>query len=103
VDTGIHQKGWTPERALELMRSVKGGIFTEDFLRSEIERYIAWPGQALGYKVGGLKIQELRARAEKKVGAKFDIREFHDAVLRNGALPLDLLEQQIERYIAAKQ
>jgi uncharacterized protein (DUF885 family) len=65
-----------------------------------VDRYISWPGQAVAYKVGGLKIEELRARAEKELGAKFDVRDFHDVVLRNGSLPLDLLEDQVNTYIA---
>jgi len=65
----------------------------------EIDRYIAWPGQALSYKMGELKITELRRLAERKLGARFDIREFHDAVLRNGALPLEMLEEQVQAYI----
>ncbi len=91
VDTGIHAFGWTREQAIEYLGDV-----------SEVERYIAWPGQALAYKMGQLKILELKAKARERLGGKFDIREFHDAVLRNGALPLDLLEAQVERYIAAQ-
>ncbi len=90
VDTGIHAFGWTREQAIEYLGDV-----------SEVERYIAWPGQALAYKMGQLKILELKAKARERLGGKFDIREFHDAVLRNGALPLDLLETQVERYIAS--
>ena len=92
VDTGIHAFGWTREQAIEYLGDV-----------SEVERYIAWPGQALAYKIGQLKILELKAKARRRLGAGFDVREFHDAVLRNGALPLDLLEAQVERYIAAKR
>ena len=69
----------------------------------EIDRYIAWPGQALAYKVGQLKIRELRQRAEKELGPKFDVREFHAQVLMTGALPLSILEQKIDRWIAAKK
>jgi uncharacterized protein (DUF885 family) len=67
----------------------------------EIDRYISWPGQALAYKMGQLKIVELRQRAEKDLGPKFDVRDFHDVVLREGALPLELLEEQVGKYIAA--
>jgi uncharacterized protein (DUF885 family) len=103
VDTGIHQMRWSREQSLDLMRVAKGGFITEEFLRIEVDRYIAVPGQALSYKIGALKIQELRARAEKELGGKFNIREFHDVVLRNGPLPLDLLERQIGRYIASNR
>ena len=68
---------------------------------AEIDRYIAWPGQALAYKVGQLKITGLRRKAERELGARFDIRDFHDAVLKNGTLPLDMLEEQVEAYIAS--
>lgn len=92
VDTGIHAFGWSRERAIEYLGDV-----------SEVERYIAWPGQALAYKIGQLKILELKAEARRRLGAEFDVREFHDAVLRNGALPLDLLEAQVKRYAASKR
>jgi len=98
VDTGIHAKGWTREQAINYMVSV-GADPSRDFLASEVDRYIAWPGQALGYKVGQLKILELRALAEKELGPKFDIRAFHDVVLRNGSIPLDLLEEQVRTWI----
>jgi len=100
VDTGIHTKRWTREQAIAYMRD-KTGIGEKE-VRSEIERYIVMPGQACAYKVGMLKIQELRARAEKELGEKFDQREFHDAVLKNGALPLEILEEQVNNYIRQK-
>jgi uncharacterized protein (DUF885 family) len=99
VDTGIHAKGWSREQAIDYMVSV-GADASRDFITSEVERYIAWPGQALGYKVGQLKILELRALAQKELGPKFDIRDFHDVVLRNGTIPLDILETQVRDWIA---
>jgi uncharacterized protein (DUF885 family) len=99
VDTGIHAKGWTREQAITYMVSV-GADPSRDFIASEVDRYIAWPGQALGYRVGQLKILELRALAEKELGPKFDIRAFHDVVLRNGTIPLDILEEQVRDWIA---
>src|SRR5437773_9217568 len=101
VDTGIHAKRWTRERAIAYMRE-KTGMGDKE-VKSEIERYIVAPGQACAYKVGMLKIQELRARAQKELGEKFDQREFHDAVLKNGALPLEILEEQINEYIQSKR
>jgi uncharacterized protein (DUF885 family) len=99
VDTGIHAKGWSREQAIEYMVSA-GADASRDFITSEVERYIAWPGQALAYKVGQLKILELRALAQKELGTKFDIRDFHDVVLRNGTIPLDTLEFQVKEWIA---
>jgi uncharacterized protein (DUF885 family) len=99
VDTGIHTKGWTRDQAIDYMVSV-GADASRDFIASEVDRYIAWPGQALAYKVGQLKILELRTLAEKELGPKFDIRDFHDVVLRNGTIPLDILEGQVRAWIA---
>jgi uncharacterized protein (DUF885 family) len=99
VDTGIHAKGWSREQAIDYMVSA-GADPSRDFIASEVDRYIAWPGQALGYKVGQLKILELRELAQKELGAKFDIRDFHDVVLRNGTIPLDTLETQVREWIA---
>ena len=101
VDTGIRAKRWTREQAIAFMRE-KTGIGEKE-VKSEIERYIVAPGQACAYKIGMLKIQELRARAEKELGEKFDQREFHDAVLKNGALPLEILEEQVNEYIQQKK
>jgi len=103
VDTGIHAMGWTRERAIQTMTPARGGWINDDFLTSEVDRYIAYPGQALAYKIGGLKIQELRRKSETALGTKFDIREFHDVVLRNGALPLEILEEEVDRYLAVKK
>jgi uncharacterized protein (DUF885 family) len=94
VDTGMHVMGWSRERARAYFK-----LHVPAQSLAEIDRYIAWPGQALAYKVGQLKIQELRQRAEKELGPRFDVRDFHDVVLRNGRLPLDLLEEQVTAYI----
>jgi uncharacterized protein (DUF885 family) len=100
VDTGIHALGWNREKAVQTMMVAQGGWITEDFLRSEVDRYIANPAQALAYKIGGLKMEELRRKSEKALGSRFDVREFHDVVLRNGALPLDILEEEVDAWIA---
>jgi uncharacterized protein (DUF885 family) len=99
TDTGLHYYGWTREQAVATMSKSKGGWINDEVVSSEVDRYIAIPGQALAYKVGELKIKELRARAESKLGPKFDIREFHDVVLRNGSLPLTLLEREVDRWL----
>ena len=101
VDTGIHAKGWTREQAIKY--SLENEAESEDDIISEIERYMANPGQALSYKIGQLKIRELRARATEALGDKFDIREFHNQVLETGCIPLQLLEQKIDRWIAANK
>jgi len=101
VDTGIHAKRWTREQAIAYMRE-KTGMGDKE-VKSEIERYIVAPGQACAYKIGMLKIQELRARTQNELGEKFDQREFHDAVLKNGALPLEILEEQVNDYIQRKK
>jgi uncharacterized protein (DUF885 family) len=97
VDTGIHAKRWPREQAIAYMRDKTG--MGEKEVTAEIERYIVNPGQACAYKVGMLKIQELRKRAQTELGAKFDQRQFHDVVLKNGALPLEILEEQVTNYI----
>jgi uncharacterized protein (DUF885 family) len=97
VDTGIHHSKWTREQAIKYMSETTG--FADSDVESEIERYIVWPGQALAYKVGMLKILELRQQAKEQLADKFDIRQFHKAVLENGSLPLTMLEQQINVYI----
>jgi uncharacterized protein (DUF885 family) len=102
VDTGLHAFGWTRQQAVDYLASHTALSLHE--VGTEIDRYISWPGQALGYKMGELKIRELRARAEKELGPRFDIRAFHDAVLRNGPVPLPVLETEIDAFIAhAKQ
>jgi uncharacterized protein (DUF885 family) len=101
VDTGLHSKGWTREQVIDYMKANSATNDTESV--SETERYIAIPGQALAYKIGELKIKQLRARAEQALGAKFDIREFHAEVLRDGSVPLEVLEAKIDRWIAEKK
>src|SRR6059036_1393740 len=101
VDTGIHSKRWSREQGIAYMRD-KTGMGDKE-VKSEIERYIVAPGQACAYKVGMLKIQELRSRAQQELGAKFDQREFHDTVLKNGSLPLEILEEQVNEYIQKKK
>ena len=98
VDTGIHNKKWTREEAIEYMVANTGMTTTE--VTTEIERYIVMPGQACAYKIGMLKILELREKAKKQLGEKFDLKKFHNVVLKNGAVPLDILEQIVDGYIA---
>ncbi|PHR57464.1 MAG: DUF885 domain-containing protein [Robiginitomaculum sp.] len=98
VDTGMHWKGWTRAQAEQCF--FENSALAPHNIRTEVERYISWPGQALAYKIGELKIWELRGRAEKALGADFDIRQFHDAVLRNGGIPLNILEERIDEWIA---
>ena len=99
VDTGMHAKGWSRDQALEYLGSNTALSLHE--VETETNRYIAWPGQALAYKMGELKILELRAKAHDALGERFDLRAFHDAVLENGGVPLPILEHQIDEYIAA--
>ncbi len=97
VDTGMHSQGWTREQAIAFFKE-----HAPQQSLAEIDRYISWPGQALSYKMGQLEIMKLRKEAEQKLGSKFDIREFHDVILRDGALPLQLLDEQGEKYINSK-
>lgn len=101
VDTGIHAKGWTRDQVVDFMR--KSGAVDEPTIQSETDRYIAWPAQALSYKLGQLKFRELRDRAQKALGAKFDIRSFHDEMLNGGTLPLDLLDARTDKWIAEQK
>src|ERR1700741_2207462 len=101
VDTGIHSKGWSRDQVVEFLR--KSGAVDEPTIQSETDRYIAWPAQALSYKLGQLKIRELRERARKELGAKFDIRTFHDEILNGGNLPLDMLEARTDKWIAQQK
>lgn len=100
VDTGIHSEGWSRDQAIKYFEENTGQPHLNSVV--EVDRYIVWPGQALGYKIGQLKIQELRHESEQKLGAKFDIRKFHDAVLDQGALPLDILGKQVDAWIATQ-
>ncbi len=97
VDTGLHALGWAREQSIEYLAS--NTALSKHECTTEVDRYIAWPGQALAYKMGEIKIRELRQRAEKALGAKFDVREFHDIVLRNGAIPLGTLEKEVEAWL----
>ena len=101
VDTGIHSKGWTREQAIDYM--LAHSRHRQDRRHAEVERYIAIPSQALAYKTGAMTIQRLRRKAEAELGDKFDIREFHAQVLMTGSLPLAILEQKIDRWIAARR
>jgi len=101
VDTGLHTKGWTRQQAIDYM--LANSANTELDTTSEVDRYIAWPGQATAYKIGELKIRELRARAEQALADRFDLRAFHDAILDAGPLPLPVLEKKIDRWIAAQR
>ena len=101
VDTGLHAKGWTREQAIQYM--LDNSTMAESDVVSEVERYIAWPGQALGYKVGDLRIQALRRKAEAALGPQFDVCDFHREVLSDGAVPMDVLAAKIDRWIAARK
>jgi len=99
IDTGLHSKKWSRDQAMDYLAD--NTVLSLHNVQTEIDRYIAWPGQALAYKMGELTLWELRAKAEKELGDAFDIRAFHDAVLTNGGLPLEILRVQIDDYIAA--
>ncbi|MBL0922899.1 MAG: DUF885 domain-containing protein [Sphingomonadaceae bacterium] len=101
VDTGIHAKGWTKQQAINFMTD--NSALSAANIEAEVNRYMSWPGQALAYKLGELKIRELRAMATKELGAKFDLAAFHDAVLGQGSVPLDVLEAQIKDWVAAEK
>ncbi len=98
VDTGIHYMGWTRQQAIDYMAA--NGALSMHNITTEVDRYISWPGQAVAYKTGELKIRELRAYAEKELGPKFDVREFHDVVLWSGAVPLDILDANVRAWVA---
>jgi uncharacterized protein (DUF885 family) len=101
VDTGIHAKGWTKAQAVAFMR--ENTALSDANIDAEVNRYISWPAQALGYKIGELRIRALRARAEAALGPKFDLRRFHDVVLGQGSVPLDVLEAEVNRWIEAEK
>jgi uncharacterized protein (DUF885 family) len=101
VDTGIHAMGWDKAKAVAYMR--ENTALSDANIDAEVNRYISWPGQALAYKLGELKIRELRTRAERTLGPKFDLRRFHDAVLSQGSVPLDVLDAQVDEWIAAEK
>jgi uncharacterized protein (DUF885 family) len=101
VDTGIHDMGWSRDQVVDFMR--KSGAIDEPTIQSETDRYISWPGQADSYKLGQLKIRELRERAKEQLGPKFDIRTFHDEILNGGNLPLDLLEARVNHWIVEQK
>ena len=97
VDTGMHSMGWTRQQAIDFFREHTGK--TDQDITVEVDRYIVWPGQALAYKIGQMKIRELRSEAQKKLGERFEVRKFHDAVLEEGAVPLSVLEARIKRWM----
>jgi uncharacterized protein (DUF885 family) len=101
VDTGIHAFGWTRDQAIRYL--MDNAALTPEFATAEVDRYIVIPGQATGYKVGEIRIKALRARARKELGDKFDLRRFHNAVIDDGAVPLDVLEEQISEWIGAER
>ena len=101
VDTGLHSMGWTRDQAIDYFRA--NTAKTDQDIVVEVDRYIVWPGQALGYKMGQLRIRELRTNAERRLGPRFDVRGFHDVVLGQGAVPLDVLERQVDAWAKSKE
>ena len=99
VDTGMHSKRWSRERAIDYMLNKTG--MTEAEVTREIERYVVWPGQATAYKVGQIYMLRLRSMAEEELGDRFDIREFHEMILMNGAMPLEILEESVTSWISS--
>jgi uncharacterized protein (DUF885 family) len=101
VDTGMHALGWTRQQGIDHLAENTSSTLLN--IVNEIDRYIAWPGQALAYKIGELKIRELRRRAEETLGSKFNLREFHDVLLLSGAVPLDFLDGMVEELIKSRK
>jgi uncharacterized protein (DUF885 family) len=101
VDTGLHAKGWTRQQAIDYLSGNTALSLHE--CTTETDRYISWPGQALAYKMGELELRRLRRRAEEALGARFDVREFHDQILSGGTVTLPILEARIDRYIHSKR
>jgi uncharacterized protein (DUF885 family) len=101
IDTGIHSRGWTRQQAVDFFAANAAKSLHD--IEVEVDRYIVWPGQALAYKIGELKFKELRAFARVELGEKFNVRAFHDAVLENGGLPLDVLDPHIRRWVATQR
>jgi len=101
VDTGVHSKHWTRQQMVDYFHD--HSAIDETSIQAEVDRYIAWPGQATAYKIGQLKILELRDRAKKELGSKFDLRAFHDQVIDSGSLPLDVLDERITAWIATQK
>ena len=101
VDTGMHYKHWTRKQAIDYF--MENAAKNELDVTNEVDRYIAWPGQALAYKIGELKIKELRAKATQELGPNFNAKEFHDLVLGSGAIPLDVLENKVNEWIAGRK
>jgi uncharacterized protein (DUF885 family) len=101
VDTGVHDQHWSRQQMIDFFH--EHTAMDDQNIETEVDRYIAWPGQALAYKLGQMKILELRERAKQALGARFDIRAFHDVVLDEGPLPLDLLDARIDRWIAEQK
>jgi uncharacterized protein (DUF885 family) len=101
VDTGLHAKGWSRQQAIDYLASRTALSLHE--VTTEVDRYISWPGQALAYKMGELKIKELRRRAEAALGTRFDVRAFHDLVLGSGSVPLSVLENNVDRWLEGEK
>jgi uncharacterized protein (DUF885 family) len=101
VDTGLHSQGWSRDQVVAFFR--QSGAIDEPTIQAETDRYISWPAQALSYKLGQLKFRELRGRAERELGPKFDVRAFHDEMLSGGVLPLDLLDSRTNSWIQERK